>query len=138
MSTNSKAKRDARKKKQPKGGDSRKQPSLPVHARIAADSIVVGGVVQEQDEWVMFLHGQAVTSTDSAAMMLAMLRHTAANLEGKGHAVRMDYSTQLRDLATSEAQAEGKTLDEYLDLLEVERRERLERSNDDGPATGHH
>lgn len=127
MSRQSKAERDARRKQQPKTQGVRRPPSLPVHARIAADDAVVGGAVLEKDEWVMLLHGQTVTSTDSAAMMLAMLRHTASDLEGKGHDVRLDYSIHLRDIATAEAEGEGKTLEEYLGLLEAERKERRER-----------
>jgi hypothetical protein len=139
MSRQSKAKRDARKKKLTREQVARRPASLPVHARLTADDAVVAGVVLEDADWVLFLDGRAVTSTESAAMMLAMLRHTATAWEQKGRVVRLDYSIHMRDTATAEAESEGKTLDEYLQQLEVERLERrMESAERQSGATSHH
>ena len=59
-------------------------------------------------------------------MILAMLKHTASVRENEGMTVRLTYSATLKAAATKEAEAEGKTLDAYLEMLEVERAERLE------------
>ena len=60
----------------------------------------------------------------SAAMMLAMLKHVAALRAAAGDTVRLTYSTHLGEVATAEAAAEGRTLDEYLAQLDAEREER--------------
>jgi hypothetical protein len=57
-------------------------------------------------------------------MTLAMLRHTASVRESQGLEVRLSYSTELRAAATKEAESEGKSLEDYLDVLEAERAER--------------
>ena len=57
-------------------------------------------------------------------MLLSMLKRAASALEEQGSAVHLEYSTKLRDAATSEATEEGKTLDELLKYLEDERKER--------------
>ncbi len=76
---------------------------------------------------MMVMGGKVITGTDSAGMAIAMLKHVAALRESAGLPVSLSYSTQLRDAATVEAEAVGKTLDEYLDVLEQERIERAER-----------
>ena len=57
----------------------------------------------------------------------------AALREAAGDAVKLTCSTWLQETATSEARAEGKTLEEYLAMLEAERLERAERDGDDEP-----
>lgn len=122
MSIGSKAKRDARRKKAAKAGPAR---PLAEHAHLVdGRGAVFGGAVARGKEWVLVLGGQPAARTDSAAMVLAMLAHVARLRDAAGDAVRLSYSTQLRDAATAEAQAEGRTLDEYLAQLEAERAER--------------
>ena len=70
--------------------------------------------------------GVRLSMPNSAAMILAMLKHTASVRESEGVSVRLTYSTTLKTAATQEAEAEGKTLDAYLEVLEAERIERLE------------
>ena len=126
MSIQSKAKRDARKKK---AKSSRPGPARPLaeHAHLVDGSgRLFGGAALRGDEWLMVLGGKVVTGTDSAAMMLAMLKHVASLREAAGDTVRLSYSTQLGDAATAEATAVGKTLDEYLAELDAEREERNE------------
>ena len=72
------------------------------------------------------LNGAVVSGTNSAAMILAMLKHTASVRESEGMAVRLTYSAALKAAATKEADAEGKALDAYLEMLEAERVQRLE------------
>jgi hypothetical protein len=123
MSTRSKAKRDARKKKSK--GASRGTPSRPIveHAHLVVDQTIVGGAGLRGGEWVLVLGGKVMAATESAAMILAMLKRVATLQEETGQTVELNYSTQLRDAATAEAEAEGKTLDDYLAELEAEREE---------------
>lgn len=123
VSINSKAKRDARKKRM------RSQRAAPVakpesHAHLYEDDVLVGGGAFHRGEWVMTLQGQALSGTSSPAMLLSMLKRTASALEQRGSAVHLEYSTRLRDAATAEAAEAGKTLDGLLAFLEAERQER--------------
>jgi hypothetical protein len=122
MSIGSKAKRDARKKKAAKSAPAR-PPAEHAHL-VDGRGVVFGGAVRRAQEWVLVIGGKPAARTDSAAMVLAMLKHVAELKETAGDAVRLSYSTQLRDAATAEASAEGKTLDEFLAQLEAERAER--------------
>ena len=70
------------------------------------------------------LRGEPVATTPSAAMVLAMLRHTAASRHAHGIATKLSVSKALDAAASVEAQAEGRTLVEHLDWLEAERRTR--------------
>jgi len=126
MSINSKAKRDAKKRKA-RSMRAPRTPKAEVHAHLFENDALVGGGAFHQDEWVMTLRGQPISGTDSPAMLLAMLKRAASALEERGSSVRLEYSTRLRDAATSEASEEGRTLDELLEFLEGER---LERSQD--------
>ena len=125
MSIHSKAKRDARKKKAKSAARSASPRPLAEHAHLTDGSgRIFGGAALRGQEWLMVLGGKVVTGTDSAAMMLAMLRHVASLREAAGDTVRLSHSTQLGDAATAEAAALGKTLDEYLAELDAEREER--------------
>ncbi len=127
MSIRSKAKRDANKKKRPKLGAGRAAPVLRPHAEILdGEGNIVGGAGLRSGEWVMVMNGQEVAATDSPAMILAMLTHAATTREEAGLQVELRYSTELRDAATVEAASEGKTLEQYLAMLEAERVERSE------------
>jgi hypothetical protein len=129
MSVRSKAKRDARKKKSKMPRTSVPSHALVEHAHlIDGQGKVLGGAGLRGEEWVLVLGGKVMAGTDSAAMVLAMLKHVARLQEHSGASVRLDYSTHLRDSATAEAVAEGKSLDEYLALLEAEREDRSETS----------
>lgn len=129
MSTRSKARRDARRKKMK--GASRGAPVRPMaeHAYLRVDGTVVGGAGLRGREWVLVLGGKVIAGTGSAAMILAMLKHVGTLQEQEGRSVELEYSTRLRDAATMEAEAEGKTLDAWLDTLEAERREHAGESD---------
>lgn len=131
MSIRSKAKRDARKKKTKSVGRRAPTRSLVEHAHlIDGDGAIFGGAGLRGQEWIIVLGGRELAGTDSAAMALAMLNRIATVEEAGGTSVRLSYSTQMRDAATAEATAEGKTLDEYLAQLEAERAERADADAD--------
>lgn len=130
MSRHSKAKRDARRQKSPGNVPRRGRPALEPHAELTVDRAAVGVVARQGDEWVLFLDGRPVASTDSAAMTMAMLKRVATVREGGSGDVRLAYSTTLRAAATLEAESQGRTLHAYLEQLEAERESRLEEVAD--------
>lgn len=125
MSANSKARRDTRRKKQPKRPIRRLGQALQPHAQLEeADGTAIGGAGWRDHEWLMVLGGRVVARTGSAAMTLAMLRHAVAVYGQAGRTVRLTCSPAMETVATREAAAVGKSLEEYLALLEQERLER--------------
>jgi len=125
MSIRSKAKRDARKKKQRSPGRAGAARPIEEHAHLLDEhGNVFAGAGRRGSEWVLVLGGKVATATDSPAMIIAMLKHVAGLREAAGGGVQLNYSTQLRDAATAEAEREGKTLDKLLAMLEAERDER--------------
>ena len=132
MSRNSKARRTARRKKEPGRPIRRLGAPLQPHAQLEdAHGNSVGGAGFRDGEWLTVLGGQVVARTGSAAMTLAMLRHVVAVQEQAGGALKLTYSPAMEAAATREAEAEGKSLEEYLQALE---QERLERAADEDAA----
>lgn len=128
MSRDSKAKRDARKKKEPKRPIRRLGAALQPHAQLeTSDGNTVGGAGWRDGEWLTVLAGQVVARTPSAALTLAMLRHVVAVQEQAGTELKLTFSPTMEHAATREAQAEGRSLEEYLHVLEQERLERREQ-----------
>jgi len=125
MSRNSKAKRDARKKKEPDRPIRRLGAALQPHAQLLdADDTAIGGVGWRDGEWLLVLGSQVAARSDSAAMALAMLRHVVAVQERAGRELRLEASAPLLHAAGREAAALGRTLEEHLAALEQERVER--------------
>jgi hypothetical protein len=130
MSINSKAKRDARKKRMSRQARPSSTARAEVHAHLFENDDLVGGGAFHLGEWVMTFKGQPISGTDSPAMLLAMLKRAASSLEEQGSSVRLEYSTRLRDAATSEAAEEGKSLDELLEYLAAESLERTQEAHE--------
>ena len=125
MSRNSKAKRVARKKKEPDRPIRRLGAALQPHAQLLdADDTAIGGVGWRDGEWLLVLGSQVAARSDSAAMALAMLRHVVAVQERAGRELRLEASAPLLHAAGREAAALGRTLEEHLAELEQERIER--------------
>lgn len=135
MSRFSKARRDARRKQAPDRPIRRLGDALQPHAQLLdADGNVVGGAGLRDREWVMVLGGKALRGTDSAAMVLAMLKHAVASQARSGRSLELHVSATLDAAATHEAMAAGKSLPQYLEMLEAERQERLAREHAADPA----
>lgn len=131
MSIRSKAKRGARKKKQRNPARAGATRAIEEHAHLLDEhGNIFGGAGRRGSEWVLVLGGKVATATDSPAMVLAMLKHVAELREGAGGGVQLNYSNQLRDAATAEAEREGKTLEEFLAMLEAERLERSDGASE--------
>jgi hypothetical protein len=132
MSRNSKARRDARRKKQPKRPIRRLGSPMQPHAQLElADGNTIGGAGWRDGEWLTVLGSQVVARTRSAAMTLAVLKHIVVLQEQAGHAVKLTYSPAMETVATREAEAAGKSLEDYLQMLEQERAERAALDGDE-------
>ena len=121
MSRNSKAKRDKRKKQQPKRPIVRlgQAPQVTNHAVLQdADGRVVAAIgLQGGSEWMLSIGGQTMGSADNPVPMLAMLKHLAHLQEKEGQTISLEYSTQLQQMIDDLAAEEGKTAEEYLTTL---------------------
>jgi len=106
-------------------GKDRSDAAMPAHAHLLdCDGEMVGGAARDGDESVIVLGGRPVARTENPAMAIAMLKRTVAVRNAAGRWVSLRYSDTLRDAATTEAQAVGKSLEEMLLWLEQERAER--------------
>ncbi|KQQ78613.1 hypothetical protein ASF73_03580 [Xanthomonas sp. Leaf131] len=124
MSRNSKAKRDKRKKTQPKRPIVRlgQAPQVTNHAVLQdADGRVVAAIgLQGGSEWMLSIGGQTMGSADNPVPMLAMLKHLANLQEAEGKTISLEYSTQLQQMIDDLAAEDGKTAEEYLTTLVAE------------------
>nr|WP_244667754.1 MULTISPECIES: hypothetical protein [unclassified Xanthomonas] len=121
VSRNSKAKRDKRKKQQPKRPFVRlgQAPQVTNHAVLQdADGRVVAAIgLQGGSEWMLSIGGQTMGSADNPVPMLAMLKHLANLQEAEGKTISLEYSTQLQQMIDDLAADEGQTAEEYLTKL---------------------
>jgi len=96
MSRNSKAKRDQRKKREPKRPFLRldREPQVANHAvMLDEDQRVVAAIGQQAGgEWLLSIGGQTMGSADNPVPMLAMLKHLAGLQEREGKTVQVQYS----------------------------------------------
>ena len=121
MSRNSKAKRDQRKKRQPKRPFLRLNldPGVANHAVMIDEEQRVVAAIGQQDggEWLLSIGGQTMGSADNPIPMLAMLKHLAGLQEKEGKTVSVQYSEQLQQMIDDLAAEEGQTAEEYLATL---------------------
>lgn len=124
MSRNSKAKRDRRKKQQPRRPFARLDREQPVanHAVLQdGDGHAVAAIGQQAGgEWMLGIGGQSMGSADNPVPMLAMLRHLANVQEKEGRTVTLHYSEQLQQMIDDLAADEGRTAEDYLAQLVAE------------------
>nr|WP_081022730.1 hypothetical protein [Xanthomonas phaseoli] len=124
VSRNSKAKRDKRKKQQPKRPFVRlgQAPQVINHAVLQdAEGRVVAAIgLQGGSEWMLSIGGQTMGSADNPVPMLAMLKHLANLQEAEGKTISLEYSTQLQQMIDDLAADEGQTAEEYLTKLVAE------------------
>lgn len=131
MSIQSKAKRDANKKKNARERTVTATPrsSIEGHAELRDDAgALLGGIARQHGEWVLGLDGQMVGGSDSAATILTMLKRAAAMHERAGGSIVLKFSDALRDAAAAEAEAKGLSLEEF--------EAQLERGMQEGATTG--
>jgi hypothetical protein len=137
VSKHSKAKRDKRKKQQPKRAFARLGRDQPIanHAVLQNDSgRVLAAIGLQGTEWLLSVGGQTMGNADNPVPMLAMLKHLANVQEQEGNTITLDYSTQLQQMIDDLAADEGKTAAEYLDDLVAEFAEADAPASDDDQA----
>ncbi|MCW4454441.1 hypothetical protein OK348_06495 [Flavobacterium sp. MXW15] len=133
MSKQSKAKRDKRKKQQPRRPIARLNAQQPVqnHAVLQnEEGQVVAAIGLQGHEWLLAIGGQTMGNADNPVPMLAMLKHLANVQEQEGRKVTLEYSAQLQQMIDDLAADEGKTAEEYLAALVAEF-ESVEGEDDD-------
>lgn len=122
MSINSKARREAKKRKAAKANASRPPgPAIEPHAELRdASGRLLAGIVRRAGVWVLGMDDRIAGSTDSAAEVLVMIQRAAALHEAQGIPVRLVYSDELRDDAHLEAATQGMDFDQYAATLQRE------------------
>ena len=123
MSKQSKAKRDKRKKQQPRRPFLRldAQQQVQNHAVLVnEEGQVVAAIGLQGRQWLLSVGGQTMGNADNPVPMLAMLKHLANVQEKEGRKVSLEYSELLQKLLDTLAEESGQTADEYLDKLVAE------------------
>jgi hypothetical protein len=121
MSIQSKAKRDANKKKKVRERvvTGTLRPAVEAHADLRdSHGTLLGGIARRDGEWVLGLDGKMVGGSESAATILTMIKRAAAMHERSGTHVTLKFSNALRDAATEEAGLQGMSLEEFEAQLE--------------------
>ena len=123
MSIQSKARRDARRRKEQREHNRARAgaPAIEPHAELRdADGKLLAGVVRQSGVWVLGMDGRIAGSSGSAAQMLMLIRRAQRLHDEKGIPVKLVYSDALRDEAELEAATHGKSLADYETQLEEE------------------
>ena len=125
MSIQSKARRDAKKRKALKALNQARAnaPKVEGHAELRnPQGGLLAGIVRQAGVWVLGMDGRIAGSSDSAAEVLAMIKRAAALHEEQCQPVRLFYTDELRDTAVIEAAAQGMTLEQFEQMLDAEMR----------------
>ena len=122
MSIQSKARRDARRRKAERERNRRGDaPAIEPHAELRdRDDNLLAGIVRQSGVWVLGMDGRIAGSSDSAAQVLMLIRRAQRLHDEKGVPVKLVYSDALRDEAELEAAVNGKSLADYEKQLEDE------------------
>ena len=116
MSIQSKARREAKKRKAAKTRNQARAnaPAIEPHAELRTpQGELLAGIVRQAGVWVLGMDGRIAGSSDSAAEVLGLIKQAAALHEAQGKPVRLVYSDELRDTAVIEAAAQGLTLEQF-------------------------
>lgn len=116
MSTTSKLRRDARRRREEQAANKPgpAAPKVEPHAELRdPERNLLAGVVRRDGEWVLGMDGRIAGQTESAAHVLALIMQAGELHERQGKPVRLAYSDALRDAAHAEAAANGQSFDEF-------------------------
>lgn len=122
MSINSKARRDAKKRKIAKARNAPLPgPSIEPHAELRdAQGRLLGGIVRREGEWTLGLGGRIVGGSESAARVLALLERAADLHRRDGLEVSLGCSSALRTAANTEVAERGISFEQFQLELEKE------------------
>jgi hypothetical protein len=139
MSINSKARRDARRKQAPHTTRRPAPAPMPALAHLLDEAgAIVGGIAQRDGEYALVLGGRVITSTDSAAMAIALLDRAIEIHAARDITLRRRVAEPLLTAATREADEAGLTLEAQLAALEAERIEHAQERDDARSAGSSH
>ena len=79
---------------------------------------LLGAIVFKDGQWVLGLNGKIVGDTDSAAHVLAIIKHAAAMLRAQGREVQLVFSVPLREAAFAEVAELGMSFEQFQARLE--------------------
>ena len=116
MSIQSKARRDARRRKEQREHNRARAgaPAIEPHAELRdRERRLLAGIVRRDGEWVLGMDGRIAGHSESAAQVLALIMQAGELHERKGTPVRLMYSDALRDAAQAEAKEKGQTFEEF-------------------------
>ena len=140
MSIQSKARRDARKRKTQRERNLTRAGATPIepHAELRdRDDNLLAGIVRQSGVWVLGMDGRIVGSSDSAAQVLMLIRRAQRLHDEQGVPVKLVYSDALRDEAELEAATQGKSLADYEKQLEEEMAAAQPAAQGDDSASSH-
>lgn len=123
MSIQSKARRDAKKRKAAKSAKAAPPRPAPIepHADLRdASGTLLGGIVRSEGEWTLGLGGRIVGASDSPARVLAMLQRAATLHERAGREVKLQCSPVLAAAVQADVLAQGVSYADFKHALEVE------------------
>lgn len=125
MSKNSKAKRDARRKKLPKRSlASRTSRQIEPHGEMRDENgRVVAGIGRQGEEWVLVIGNQIMGGGTGAADVMVMFHHLADIRQRDGGSVFNSYSTTFKAEAERDAAEQGMSLSEYIERARAEMQE---------------
>ena len=116
MSIQSKARREAKKRKATKAHNQARAnaPAIEPHAELRnPEGELLAGVVRQAGVWVLGMDGRIAGHSESAAQVLALIMQAAELHERQGTPVRLVYSDALKDAAHAEAKGEGKDFEQF-------------------------
>ncbi|MFP7722709.1 hypothetical protein [Lysobacter sp. A3-1-A15] len=117
MSIQSKARRDARKRRLAKARNAPAEspaPAIEAHAELRdAAGTLLGGIVRRDGEWTLGLGGRIVGGSESAARVLAMLKRAAVMHQAEGTRIHLRCSPSLDQAAAAEVAAQGLTFEQF-------------------------
>ena len=120
MSTDSKTRREAKKKQAERAANQeadRRQQALrktEPHAELRDQHrTLLAGIVRRDGQWILGMNGRIAGETDSAAHVLAMIMAAGELHERQDKPVRLTYSDALRDAAHAEAEGMGQTFEQF-------------------------
>lgn len=123
MSIQSKAHRDAKKRKAAKAAKAAPKRPSPIepHADLRDDAgTLLGGIVRNEGEWTLGLGGRIVGASDSPARVLAMLQRAASLHEREGRTVKLQCSPVLAAAVQADVLAQGVSYADFKSALEAE------------------
>jgi len=114
MSTNSKARREAKRRSAAKVRPTAPAKPVEPHAQLRdQQGQLLAGIVRHEGEWVLGMGGQIAGSSTEAAQVFALIRRAGKVHEAQGTPVRLTWSDALKEAAEAEVAVRGLTFEQF-------------------------